>query len=141
MRNGFGMPHIGARYAKGALKAYELDEDAVCAVCGLPATNAHHQPAKGMGGGSTVHLHRTKWGQFVVRPALIALCGSGTTGCHGDVHEKRVKIEWVWDEPEAMEKWNDGTFLSHGIDPHSQKLYNFGHWQIKQGEITYDITN
>lgn len=127
-RNGMGMPHLGARYT--GLRAYELEEGAACAVCGRPATNAHHVPPKGMGGGSALHLHRTGWGQFTMKPALVALCGSGTTGCHGDVHAGRVRIEWAWDDPDDKERWDSGYLLAHSYEPNGPELYGLGHWEI-----------
>src|SRR4249919_4099970 len=46
-----------------------------CRRCGKPATNVHHRINRGMGGSKrTDDL-----------TALVMLCGSGTTGCHGYV--------------------------------------------------------
>lgn len=54
-----------------------------CAICGAPATNAHHVIQKGMGGTS-----------YESRIPTIKLCGSGVTGCHGLAHQKRLHIYW-----------------------------------------------
>lgn len=48
-----------------------------CVLCGAPATNIHHRRNRGMGG---------RRGPEINSPAnLLSLCGSGTTGCHGQV--------------------------------------------------------
>jgi hypothetical protein len=46
-----------------------------CACCGGPSATAHHVIARGQGGDD-------------VRENLVALCGSGTTGCHGLVEDE-----------------------------------------------------
>ena len=56
-----------------------------CAVCGKYATNQHHVVQKGMGGVSA---------EVEKSIPKITLCGSGTTGCHGDVHAGRLHIMW-----------------------------------------------
>lgn len=56
-----------------------------CAVCGRLATNRHHVVPKGMGGCSA---------EVEDRIPKIELCGSGTTGCHGDVHAKLLHLHW-----------------------------------------------
>ena len=59
-----------------------------CIVCGRwrgYATlkgGAHHMPPKGSGGEAAWHGN------------LLALCGTGTTGCHGLWHAKKLKLEW-----------------------------------------------
>jgi hypothetical protein len=50
-----------------------------CIVCGVPATNAHH-----------VIPGRRK----DIRVPRLRLCGSGTTGCHGDAHAKRLHFRY-----------------------------------------------
>lgn len=54
-----------------------------CAVCGAPANNLHHVVFKGMGG--------TKREDEI---PLVKLCGSGTTGCHGKVHQHLIHLHW-----------------------------------------------
>ena len=121
----FGMPHHMAFYTSG--DRHSLQAGATCLVCGRPAESAHHEPQKGMGG-QTWTL-RTPKGAFVLRPALIALCGSGTTGCHGKRHSGLLRIEWVWDDPAWEEAWFSGEVLSMGVRPHSPELLGFGHWE------------
>ena len=73
-------------------------------------------------------------------PALIDLCGSGTTGCHGDRHNGRLKIRWEWDTDENARKWWDGTYLSKPYhDPHGQWLYSHGCYVFERdgGEWRY----
>lgn len=128
----FGMPHAMAHYSGKGVRTNRLDDDAVCAVCGRMATNSHHVPAVGMGGRNasfTLHGH-------ALRPALIALCGSGTTGCHGLMHSGRLKAEWVWHDDEAAERWWSGDIL-RGCTPHASALYIWGEWRFisSDGEI------
>lgn len=54
----------------------------VCEVCGMfPATNLHHRKPRGMGGSRDGGVNS---------PAnLLAICGSGTTGCHGKIESYR----------------------------------------------------
>lgn len=121
----FGMPNIGAHYIGGGVRSTRLDEDALCAFCRRPAANAHHVPNVGMGGrnkGFTLHGH---W----LRPALIALCGSGTTGCHGECHGGLMRIEWAWDSDEYAEAWWSGELL-YRYGPANPKLYELGGWEI-----------
>ena len=121
----YGMPHVSARYFGEGVNRYRHDDDAVCPVCGRRAYNAHHEPPKSKG---HVFALRTEWGSFCLRPALIALCGSGTTGCHGLRHSGRLSIDWVWDDPADEEGWVNGFLLSHGFVPHDPRLYGLGRW-------------
>lgn len=122
----FGMPHHDAFYTSG--DRHSLQAGARCLACGRPAESAHHEPQKGTGG-QTWTL-RTSKGAFVLRPALIALCGSGTTGCHGKRHAGLLRIEWFWDDPAWEEAWFSGEVLSMGIEPHSPELLGYGHWEL-----------
>lgn len=72
-----------------------LREEGCCAWCGRPygdSLNIHHRLLRGQGG--TGDLQNG-----------IALCGSGTTGCHGDAHanpkrsRERGHIVPSWDDP------------------------------------------
>lgn len=131
----YGMPHIGAHYRREDVNAYSRDED-LCVICGRKATNVHHHPPKGNARSFTLE---TKHGKFILLPALITLCGSGTTGCHGLVHQKKIDIRWEWDHPSYEEKWFSGYMLSHGVIPHAQRLYKYGRWIIGDGttEVEY----
>jgi hypothetical protein len=48
--------------------------DRACRVCGGPASNFHHAPPRSLGG-------------INVADAGGPVCGSGTTGCHGELEE------------------------------------------------------
>lgn len=126
----YGMPHVSAAYTGEGVRLYRLEEGARCLACGRPATNAHHEPPKGHGRSWVL---RTPWGRFVLRPALIALCGSGTTGCHGDRHSGLLRFRWEWDDEEDEEAWWNGFLLSHGYHPHDRGLYKFGRWVAYRG--------
>ena len=127
----YGMPHVGCFYSGSSVNSHRMNDERMCFVCGGRASNAHHEPPKGSTG--TWNL-RTEYGTFPLRPALIALCGSGTTGCHGARHNGLVGLRWVWDD-EAMEAlWFNGFLLSKGVKPHSPKLLEWGHWEIVEKE-------
>lgn len=122
----FGMPNLGAHYEGRSVRSNRLDDDARCAVCGRPATNAHHVPPVGMGArNAKFELHG-----HVLRPALIALCGSGTTGCHGEVHSGRILVEWEWCAEEYEVAWWQGLLLEM-FGPASPRLYEFGRWTFE----------
>lgn len=128
----FGMPHVGARYTADNVNRYRLEDGARCAVCGRPATNAHHEPPKGSGGKHRQFTMWTPWGRFILKPALIALCGSGTTGCHGMRHEGRVSFTWEWYDEKDAERWWSGELLSHGYSPHDPMLNELGYWRVER---------
>ena len=137
---GYGMPHIGCRYTRDDVAATAFDDDWVpCAVCGATATNRHHLPPRGKHSAIDPETGRkrpgalllmTTWGRFVLKPALIALCGSGTTGCHHLWHAREVEIAWAFDSPEYEGRWLDGYLLAHGMAPHSEELYGIGCWHF-----------
>lgn len=54
-----------------------------CIVCGRPHPNLHHMPPIGSG-------RRSEW-----KGALLALCGSGTTGCHGAFHAGELELRYM----------------------------------------------
>ena len=54
----------------------------ICRRCGRLGNNVHHRITKGMGGNKSLRVNGLA--------ALVTLCGSGTTGCHG----------WVTEHPE-----------------------------------------
>lgn len=138
----FGMPHIGCFYEGESVKSHRREEGAACCVCGASASNAHHDPPLGMGGKNRSFLLETPMGKHVLKPALFAVCGSGTTGCHDGFHGgSRYKARWVWESPEYGELWWSGYWLSHGIDPHSPVLYELGHWEISDGKTGKTIVH
>jgi len=142
----YGMPHIGSEYTGPGVDKYTHSDYLPCIVCGMPASNIHHEPPRGKSRardpetGKTVKgafLLETPKGSWLLRPALIALCGTGTKGCHGARHSGALSIRWEWDSDE--DKWWDGAFLSEGREPNGQWLYEFGHYVFADvtGEWSY----
>lgn len=122
----YGKPSIGARYLSENVNDYALEDGAVCAICGRTATNTHHQPAKGLCSSFTM---ATGYGRFVLLPSLIALCGSGTTGCHGMFHSGEASASWEWDDEDFARMWWEGELLKRvDLFPHSESLYSLGQW-------------
>ncbi|GAB2859260.1 hypothetical protein GCM10022221_68540 [Actinocorallia aurea] len=81
-----------------------------CVVCGLDITrrphNIHHRLPRGMGGSSDPAINS---------PAnLITVCGSGTTGCHGEIERNR---EWAQDH---------GWIVPRGMSPAASPIVLFG---------------
>ena len=119
----YGKPHVMCHYEGKSIRSHRLDDDAVCACCGMMAANAHHHPPVGM---KTVTLSGK-----VLRPSLIAVCGSGTTGCHDGFHGgARYTADWTWDLPEYGEAWLSGEMLDE-YEPHDPRLYLFGCWEFE----------
>ena len=135
----YGMPHIGAHYSRDDVDATAwagaYRECAACGKTGGPHSK-HHEPPKGKG---RIFLLCTPLGQFVLKPALIDLCGSGTTGCHGERHGGRLKIRWEWDSDEHEEKWWNGYWLSHGVAPHSRKLFDYGRYVFERAGREWEV--
>lgn len=63
----------------------EVRAASCCEVCGLSVAqrffSVHHRVARGMGG------TRAGWANALSN--LLLLCGSGTTGCHGEIESNR----------------------------------------------------
>lgn len=121
-----GKPHFGARYTTKDAKNLGgyVRESWLCSICGRDAINTHHQPYR-----QTFEMV-TPNGIWTLKPALFALCGSGTTGCHGAIEHNRIKVRWKWDTPEAEAAWWSGELLAK-YGPHSIELYRFGAWDIE----------
>ena len=120
----YGLPHLGARYVTASGR-YEATAER-CVVCGRRATNCHHVVPRSVG---MTFQREVPAGRLMLRSPLFALCGSGTTGCHGAFHSGRLKARWVWDSEEAEEAWWSGDILSrhHAHDP---AIFAYGHWEI-----------
>lgn len=125
----FGKPHVWASYLRDDAKSNRLAEGATCPACGKRAESSHHEPPLGMGGRNRSFLLRTPMGQWVLKPALIALCGSGTTGCHGLRHQGKLPIRWRWERDEYAALWWSGELLLQ-LSPHDAALYELGCWEI-----------
>lgn len=77
-----------------------------CERCGAPQYTCHHRWKKGQGG---------PW----VPSNIVALCGSGTTGCHG----------WVEANPAAANRM--GLWLRSGQhDTENQRLWLWRRWVV-----------
>ena len=124
----YGKPHILCGYVGKGVNNTELADGATCACCGRPASNAHHWPPKRTS--PVFHLHG-----IALRPALIAVCGTGTTGCHNGWHGgNRFKALWRWDCDELAEEWWEGPMIC-GLEPHDPMLYRFGCWEVYDMEM------
>jgi len=135
----YGMPHIGAKYYREHVDATKFTGDyRRCACCGKTggAHSKHHEPPKGRG---SSFILKTPMGRFVLLPALIDLCGSGTTGCHGDRHNGDLGIRWEWDSDEYEEKWWDGTLLSRGMKPNGAWLFEYGRYIFSKGDREWEV--
>lgn len=127
----YGKPHIGAYYRSDNVKSHTRCEAACCACCGRPATNVHHCPPLSCG---RSFLLCTPLGRFVLKPALFALCGSGTQGCHNGFHGgARFCAHWIWECDAYAKQWWNGYILAHFL-PHSPELYRFGYWEISDAK-------
>lgn len=124
----YGLPHIDCYYRNDSVNSNRLVAGATCVCCGRFATNAHHYPPKG----TAPVRHRNG---FTLRPALFAVCGSGTTGCHDGWHGgARYTAEWKWDSDELAEAWESGELLEE-YGEHSNMLYNHGCWVIHDKKL------
>lgn len=122
----YGKPNFGAFYAGANAKTHRMEEGARCAICGKPATNVHHYPP--LSKGWTFHMPVEDM-DIELKPALFALCGSGTTGCHGDFHNGRFRAVWKWDSDEYEDAWWSGKLLRY-LAPHDPRLYGYGCWEL-----------
>ena len=129
-----GLPHAGARYTGKTPKCYTATSQC-CAVCGKRAGSVHHVVPRRNG---LVFTFDTPNGSYDLKSPLFALCGSGTTGCHGLFHDGTLKARWIW-EPSFSLAWESGALLkTYGA--HSPKLYRFGHWEVtRDGEVIAEI--
>lgn len=123
----YGKPHIEAYYSSDSVRSNRLEEDARCSICNRIATNSHHCPPLSKG---RTFILATPLGMHVLKPALFAVCGSGTTGCHNGFHGgARFKPDWVWRSDDDAAMWWNGTILNR-IPPHSKLLFHHGFWVI-----------
>lgn len=131
----YGKPHLGAHYKSFDAKSHALDDGARCAICGRPATNVHHLGQLKWGRCFSL---RTPWGTHTLLPSLMAVCGSGTTGCHGAIHEGRIRVSWIWSDDLAAQGWWEGELL-RAFDAHSSVLYDYGYYLIEHGDKSWEV--
>ena len=119
----YGKPHFLCDYAGPGVNQTRLFDGARCMCCGRPATNAHHWPPKRT---APTFLFRG----LKLRPALFAVCGTGTTGCHDGWHgSARFRALWAWDDDECAREWWEGALLE-ALGEHSNALYDLGCWEV-----------
>lgn len=124
----YGKPHLHAEYTGGTARRYRMEEGARCAICRRPATNVHHVPP--LSKGESFVLTAPDGESWLLRPSLFALCGSGTTGCHGGFHgTARFQPKWVWKTDDDARAWWDGEIL-RCLKPHDPAIYEHGYWIV-----------
>ena len=125
----YGKPHFLCEYTGSGVNGTRLFDGARCMTCGRMATNAHHWPPKRTA--STF----TRNDGITLRPALFAVCGHGTTGCHDGWHGgARFRALWLWDSDEYARRWWESNWPDE-IGHHSSELYLYGCWEV------YDLRN
>lgn len=100
------------------------------------SANPAWEPPEGEPDDGEPFLLCTRWGKFVLLPALIDLCAE----CHAKRHSAgTLSIRWEWDADEAAERWWSGWYLSRGKRPHGRWLWALGRYVItidgKEGEF------
>lgn len=122
----YGKPHLGAYYEGDSIKSHKWDGHSSCAICGLPASNVHHVSHQSKG----YFTLKAGLDEFKLKPALFALCGTGTTGCHDKFHgSARLKARWIWRDESFADYWWSGEMLKR-FGAHNPALYAYGSWQI-----------
>jgi len=97
-----------------------------CEKCGTSLADSfyyslHHRTPRGMGGSREVRLN--------LPSNLVAICGSGTTGCHGWIESNRSVSE------------DDGWLVSRYQEPAEVPLFISGvGWRYLTDEVTYSST-
>lgn len=152
-----GLPHAGARYSGGFYRGrrrYERTAPA-CAVCDCARSEStHHVVAVGTGGNQSCRtlevdreFCRAYDEAFGCRPTkirdsfelltpLFALCGDGARGCHGLFEAHVYEAGWEWADADCRDLWESGWFLTHGYEPHDERLFEFGRYLVLRGGET-----
>ena len=128
----FGMPHIGARYTDYDTGDYEMLYGEACVLCGRQGTNVHHVVPRSVRKAFFL-------GDHMLRSPLMALCGSGTLGCHNGMHGgARYKVRWEWDCEALEDAWWSGRLLER-FGPHDDRLFEMGQYVVEDRKMGYDI--
>ena len=90
------------------------------ALTGTFGVSLHHRRSKGMGGSRRPDVDSP--------PNLVALCGSGTTGCHAEVHSQRLDVG----EP-------GGFIVPQHTDPATVPVLIGGKWLLLTDDGTYGL--
>jgi hypothetical protein len=109
-----GARPAGRNDIPAAVRARVLERDGLrCLRCGASVAHGprsvHHRQPRGMGGTSDPLVHRL---------SLLALvCGSGTTGCHGDIESWRARsrtLGWLISRFEPADPQTIPIYLDSG---------------------------
>ena len=93
-----------------------------CLRCGMRGTNIQHRIGRGAGGTSRPEVNGLA--------ALVTLCGSGTTGCHGHITEHPTEAyETGW----AIRR----SFSGRACDVPLVDLYERTFYLSDSGDLTY----
>lgn len=109
------MPDDGS-FSEAARAAIYTAADRRCIGCGATDLTAQHRNARGMGGTSGLAA------LAIGHPANgLALCGSGTTGCHGWTEKNPVAAGFLG--------WRLGNHEHALVTPFWQRVYGWRCWQ------------
>ena len=98
-----------------------------CARCGRPAGPAtgtysiQHRKARGVGGGNSLCN-------------LLLLCGSATTGCHGEVEARQDPHDQL--AGYRLESWQDPA--AEGVMYFSESGSGFTAWLLEDGTLSFE---
>ncbi|MDQ2877145.1 MAG: hypothetical protein M3Y33_20990, partial [Actinomycetota bacterium] len=111
-----------------AVRALVLARDGHrCARCGRPCGpgiapySLQHRKARGVGGDSSP-------------PGLVLLCGTATTGCHGEVESRRFPADQA--KGYRLESWQDPA--AEGVMYFDASDGGFTAWLADSGELLFE---
>jgi len=120
-------PAKGSKGVSKEVRAQVLSRAAYkCERCGIPLSQGfyyslHHRTPRGMGG--------TKAERLNLPSNLVAICGSGTTGCHGFIESNRVMAD------------DEGWLVSRYEESAEIPLFIYGvGWRYLTDEGTYSTS-
>jgi hypothetical protein len=88
-------------YRVNRAKAFAREKDR-CQMCRRKATNAHHIRSRAQSRGEPPERRHDP-------DYLLVVCGSGTTGCHGEIEAATVKVYGSAVSP-AFTRWNGSCY-------------------------------